>query len=186
MRNCNAKTTREGLVYLLDALTELTLKLLQRGYLVRGGLVKDRLIHDETMVVGQALVDAYLLESTRAKVSRIVVQDEVASDFLQHASRREQYWLNKAPDGLYYVNVLHHLDNYGRDLEHAVHPDRFIPNQISYYFSIKKTIEQQLARTRDDARKFEKVKRFAEYWNEGAYSDIPGLEPIEFPPEGAL
>jgi hypothetical protein len=177
----STKFTRGGLIYLIDALTELTLKLLKRGYLVRGAVVRERLIHDETIVFGQALVDAHLLESSRAIFPRIVVREEVRRDFLEHASRREQYWLHEVSDGQYFINVLHHMDNYGRDLEHAVHPDRFIPHQISYYFDIRKAIDLQLTRTRNEPRKFEKIRWFAQYWNEMAYPEIPGLEPLEIP-----
>jgi hypothetical protein len=52
----SASVTREGLIEILRALENLTLRLLDKGYFIRGGLVKGRLFHDENVVFGEALV----------------------------------------------------------------------------------------------------------------------------------
>jgi hypothetical protein len=51
------------------------------GIIVRGGIARGKLIHDREMVVGPAMVDAYLLESTIAKYPRIVISEELKNEF---------------------------------------------------------------------------------------------------------
>jgi hypothetical protein len=45
--------------------------------LVRGGIARGQLIHDRTMVVGPAMVEAYHLESKKAIYSRIIIEKVV-------------------------------------------------------------------------------------------------------------
>ncbi len=45
--------------------------------LVRGGIAKGQLIHDRTMVVGPAMVEAYHLESKKAIYPRIIIEKEL-------------------------------------------------------------------------------------------------------------
>lgn len=49
--------------------------------IVRGGIARGKLIHDNEMVVGPAMVDAYFLESQIAKYPRIVISDELKTEF---------------------------------------------------------------------------------------------------------
>ena len=51
------------------------------GIIVRGGISRGKLIHDREMVVGPAMVDAYLLENTIAKYPRIVISEELKNEF---------------------------------------------------------------------------------------------------------
>ncbi len=51
------------------------------GIIVRGGIARGKLIHDREMVVGPAMVDAYLLESSIAKYPRIVISEELKNEF---------------------------------------------------------------------------------------------------------
>jgi hypothetical protein len=66
----SANMNREGLIEILRALEILTLRLLDKGYFIRGGLVKGRLFHDENVVFGDALVEAFRLESEVARYHR--------------------------------------------------------------------------------------------------------------------
>lgn len=49
--------------------------------IVRGGIDRGKLIHDNEMVVGPAMVDAYFLESQIAKYPRIVISEELKTEF---------------------------------------------------------------------------------------------------------
>ena len=49
--------------------------------IVRGGIARGKLIHDNEMVVGPAMVDAYFLESQIAKYPRIVISEELKTEF---------------------------------------------------------------------------------------------------------
>ena len=49
--------------------------------IVRGGIARGGLIHDKEMVVGPAMVDAYLLESKKAVYPRIIISEELKNEF---------------------------------------------------------------------------------------------------------
>ena len=51
------------------------------GVIVRGGIARGSLIHDKEMVVGPAMVDAYLLESKKAVYPRIIISEELKNEF---------------------------------------------------------------------------------------------------------
>jgi hypothetical protein len=70
----------DGLQHMIDALIDLTLRLLREGYFVRGGLVKGRLYHNRKTVFGEALVQAYHLEHDVANYPRIMVRSDVVED----------------------------------------------------------------------------------------------------------
>src|SRR5262249_93729 len=50
------------------------------GLLVRGGLSRGKLYHSGQVVVGEAMVDAYYLESTLARNPRVVVSPRITDD----------------------------------------------------------------------------------------------------------
>lgn len=51
------------------------------GVIVRGGIARGGLIHDREMVVGPAMVEAYLLESKKAVYPRIIISEELKNEF---------------------------------------------------------------------------------------------------------
>ena len=61
-------------------LARLTGRLLQRGYFIRGALVKGPLYHDDKMIFGEALVRAYQLESEVVRYPRVMVTRDVWLD----------------------------------------------------------------------------------------------------------
>ncbi|MBQ0822696.1 hypothetical protein KBI52_21145 [Microvirga sp. HBU67558] len=70
-----------GLHSLLSSIRFITSQLANANLLVRGGVAFGDLIHKGTMVYGPALVEAYRLESIRAVHPRIVLSDELASEW---------------------------------------------------------------------------------------------------------
>lgn len=62
-----------GLVSVSFSVITLALRLLARGVFVRGGLTLGRLHHDESMVFGPALIEAYRIEQGVARVPRVAV-----------------------------------------------------------------------------------------------------------------
>lgn len=72
------KVTEESAVFWL--LTEIALcviDLVERGFLVRGALTVGDLYHSKKYLVGPAMVEAYLLESTVAKYPRVLIEEKV-------------------------------------------------------------------------------------------------------------
>lgn len=51
------------------------------GIFVRGGIAKGQLLHDETMLVGPAMVEAHRLESKVAIYPRVILSEELKIDF---------------------------------------------------------------------------------------------------------
>jgi hypothetical protein len=74
-----------GLLSLFWALSALARWLLLRGYLVRGAIVRGRLFHDDKMVFGEGLVEAYRIESIIARYPRIIVTRPVPLDVQRYS-----------------------------------------------------------------------------------------------------
>ena len=88
-------------------------KLLHYKVLSRGGIARGDFFSDETMIWGNALVNAYTLESSIAIYPRIVVHPNVISDIKyftmesQGESGNYSTWISQDRDGLCYVDYFH-------------------------------------------------------------------------------
>jgi len=72
--------------YTVDALARWQLNMVLKGYFVRGGLEHDLTFVDEFSLFGKAHLEAYLLESTRAKFPRIILGKRVIEMCRVHMS----------------------------------------------------------------------------------------------------
>lgn len=75
--------------------------LLYLGILLRGGITVGPLVHDDEIVYGQGMVDAYLLESKVAHLPRVVVDSKV-KELLRPTF--EEARLQTASDGICYID----------------------------------------------------------------------------------
>jgi hypothetical protein len=66
---------------LLDLTQQLADSLIMGGYILRGGMTRGRLYHEDGVVFGPALIEAYDLEHTKAKNPRILVSDELTKNY---------------------------------------------------------------------------------------------------------
>ncbi len=91
----------------------LIMALIWRGILVRGSVVRGKLIHEPEKVFGPALVEAYVLESKAALYPRIILDRDIVlsageAKAQQHSSKQEMKYveslLEKDSDGMYYVD----------------------------------------------------------------------------------
>ena len=91
----------------------LIMALISHGILVRGALVRGKLLHDEKRVFGPALVEAYLLESKAALYPRIILDRELTNlaktaRSTHHSPADEQRYvrslLEHDSDGMLYVD----------------------------------------------------------------------------------
>ena len=73
--------TQDGFEMLLQLMLGIVDIAYSNCIIVRGGIARGKLIHDNEMVVGPAMVDAYFLESQIAKYPRIVISEELKTEF---------------------------------------------------------------------------------------------------------
>lgn len=98
----------------------LIMSLIYHGILVRGAVVRGKLIHERNVVFGPALVEAYTLESKAALYPRIILDRDlvVAAGKRRsgHHTKKEeisyvQSLLEKDSDGMYYVDYFFKAEN---------------------------------------------------------------------------
>jgi hypothetical protein len=150
----SAAINRFGLGHMLYALERLAIDLLEQGYFVRGAIVKGPLYHDEQMVFGEALVQAYHLENEVARYPRIMIRSDVVAT-MPHSFQRN--FFRQAEDGPTYQHVL-------RLLENAIYAEKKSPAS-DRYINIQTQIQQRLTEAVDNPKHFEKVQWFCRYWN---------------------
>jgi hypothetical protein len=163
----STNTTGVGLGHLLFVLEELTTDLLfEGGFLLRGAIVKGNLYHDSQVVFGEALVEAYRLESEVVRYPRIMVTRNVVRDATRYWGNASDQRIKHSDDGPAYVHVLRGLE---RDIEierkDAPDIDAEDSPQLNYYVEIGDRIQKNFRLAVDDPRHFEKVQWFARYWN---------------------
>lgn len=114
-------------------------QLLHHGFLCRGGVTVGELVHTNQYLYGQAMVDAYLLESTKAKYPRIIVDDRlirIAETFhaKHHNSEQERDFVNeilsKDEDGCYYIDYFAKVQSELESPNHALQYLTHIENAV--------------------------------------------------------
>lgn len=94
------------------------------GILVRGGILRGQLMHEKGMVVGPAMIEAYLLESNMANFPRIIIaqdlKEQIESDLKEYIQTQRN--LSKVPgynklfktddDGWCYLDYINPDENY--------------------------------------------------------------------------
>ena len=73
-------TELRGLGYLLNAIANLTLDLMQEGLLIRGAIAKGKLYHKKGVMFGPAFIEAHRIEQTVAKYPRVVLSKQTYDD----------------------------------------------------------------------------------------------------------
>lgn len=167
--------TPEGLSSLCAALTNLTTKLLHDGYFIRGAICKGLLYHDEHMVFGEALLNAYALEHEVVRFPRIMLTRDVVQDIRQHLGKDHPSFIRQADDGPYYLHVLRRLELTVDTLRTKAPEAPSAEINLPYYREIARKLQKRFDESVDNPRHFEKVQWFARYWNNiiGIYGGIP-------------
>jgi hypothetical protein len=176
----SAANTPTGLQHIIAVTEILTNKLLRLGYFVRGAVVKDRLFHNDKMVLGAGLVRAYTFESAVAGYPRIMLTREVVHDidnFVREKAFHDFYsdCVRRSDDGPQYV---HSLRMYPRRLKDLDGQARI--NLLGQLLLIRDKIQLRLDEAVDNPGHYKKVHWFAAYWNDVFYG-IEGLPKIEAP-----
>ncbi|SFN61120.1 hypothetical protein SAMN05444143_1391 [Flavobacterium succinicans] len=115
------------LFYTILDLLYVSFELANKGYLTRGGVSVGKLVHSSKYIFGPALVEAYDLESKKAKFPRIIVSEEVIKigvthrkDF--HSEKDESEYLMNIltldDDGYYFIDYITKASSEFDDLEY--------------------------------------------------------------------
>lgn len=181
--------TPDGLWHLLFVAHDLANALLPRGIFIRGGVSRGRMHHEEDILLGEAMVDAFDLETKVAGTPRIVLTKQVWTDS-QQAARDDEVWatyhhsrLIRAADGPAFLHILCDYQAFNvNDRESSAPGARKHPLKIRGE-KIRKAISQRLEEAMDNPAHFLKVRAFAEYWNATVVQNRLGvwLESIELP-----
>jgi len=71
-----------------------------KGYLLRGSIIYGDLIHDEDMIFGPGLIEAYEIEQTKARYPRILIDKAIVNDQKLSANDRLVSIRNREIDGI--------------------------------------------------------------------------------------
>jgi hypothetical protein len=158
----STKATGRGLLQIFDAIEAMSFECLRHGYFIRGGIANGPLYHDDHIVFGDALVQAYRLESQIARYPRVIVPREIGTTYLGEHNRGRLIY---SDDGPMFVHILRRLKAAPREdfvNDHGVTPNK---PPVSEYGQIRSQIQDRYHEAIDNPRIFEKVKWFAAYWN---------------------
>jgi hypothetical protein len=156
----------EGLGELMQVLMTLAVDLLCEGFFVRGAVVKGPLYHDERMVFGKALVDAYRYESEVARYPRIIVVRDVRNEIVEQTPAMMNI-IKQSDDGPMFLDVLGPVAEVGRKAKSTnVSLDEYERGLHKRFLGIKNKLQSLYEQAMDTPRHFEKVRWFANYWNE--------------------
>ncbi|MFE1602310.1 hypothetical protein [Methylobacterium sp. ID0610] len=178
----SAANTPDGLWHLLFSVDALAWNLLQIGVLIRGGVTIGGMRHDPNLVFGVGVNEAYRLESTVAKMPRVVLGAR-AFEAAERYARETEVWavyrnarLLRDRDGVWFLNYLTELGCYNR--QDPGNPDMLRHPLCSVGRSIRQIIQTKLDLTLDQPDVYAKVEWLARYWNaEVARHPDPNVEP---------
>lgn len=114
--SASASTPMTGLHTVVNTTVTLYRKLLHRRAVARGGLAKGLCYHKNNIVFGQGVIDAYLLEKNTAKMPRVVVAADIATEWLGAFGRPGglvalKDLITRDTDQISYIDMFHFPDN---------------------------------------------------------------------------
>jgi hypothetical protein len=97
------RALKSFLIYRASAIvSQVAYKAILRGFLIRGGMSIGKLYHNDGIVFGNAMVEAYMIESTLSNYPRIVVSKDVVS--LAAKSNDIRMAVMQDKDGLFHLD----------------------------------------------------------------------------------
>jgi hypothetical protein len=167
-------TTHTGLLHLLHLISNLSLRLLSNGLLMRGAIAKGKLHHDQFVMFGPAFLVAYNIETTIAKYPRVLLSREVYQDFRRLTPSLTFPRLLLADDGPPYLHV---LAGFKMLNEAPATPDYLNSEEVRFAQTCQCAIQNLLDDSTYEPSHYEKLRWLAIYWNNtvvrGAATDAP-------------
>jgi hypothetical protein len=111
---------KSQLFWTLLNLQYISMELANKGFLVRGGVAIGKLIHNEQIIFGPALVDAYKIESEISIFPRIIVDNKVIEEGVKYRSnhnteQEEELYIKdiitKDFDDVYYIDYIQKISS---------------------------------------------------------------------------
>lgn len=179
----SAADTPDGLWHLLLSIDALAWNLLQIGVLIRGAVTIGGMRHEPELVFGVGVNEAYRLETTVAKMPRVVLSAR-AFDSADRYAREREVWatyrnsrLLRDRDGVWFLNYLTELGCFNR--QDPANPDMLRHPLCAVGRSIQAIIQSKLDRTLDQPDVYTKIEWLARFWNsEVATHPDPTAEPV--------
>jgi hypothetical protein len=172
--------TSTGLLHILQSISDLSVRLLREGLLLRGAIAKGKLHHDRSIMFGPALLDAYSIETNIAKFPRVILSRDVYRDFQDIASGHQIPQVLLAEDGPPYLHIFARLRilNETRPTVDFLNSEEILQAQ-----ACQRAIQGLLDDSIYEPRHYEKLRWLAIYWNStvGVAAPDVALEPIVFP-----
>lgn len=187
----NNKTNLEKLsTTIFNILYECCVYAFLKEVLLRGSITIGDLYHKDQVIVGQALVDAYQLESEHAKNPRIILSEELLELINRHTYYKEDGTLEQKIAHYSYPSMLSIRSDYIDENAYEYHyldwlewyreknvtiGSSGISDEYKWAKKIQPIIEKNLHHFKTDSRPLEKWKWMAAYFN----GHVPPKERIE-------
>lgn len=157
----------------------LALQMLELGLLIRGGVTVGNILHDNQIIFGVGVNEAYRLESTVARYPRVVLSKaaiQAASQYAEaenNARRMRASWLERDEDG---VNHLQYFADFKTSAQIG-RPDQRL---IDIGERIQSVIQTKMDETVENPAIYEKIRWLALNWNSFAIVEVsPGKRPFK-------
>lgn len=120
---------RDQIFYTLVNILHLTMNSISRNFLIRGGISFGKLIHNEKMVFGPALVEAYNLESKAAQYPRVILSKSILElghknslYYSEHETLEEKFGVivTRDSDDMFYIDYIAKANSELDDIEYDV------------------------------------------------------------------
>jgi len=152
----------------LWCLRRISLILLSHGFLSRGCVLKDRVVHNGDFVVGPAIITAHGYESKVARHPRILVIRALRKKM--ECNKHLKQFLSESADGPRHLHVLYDVEKFFRGVPQIGEASARQQLSFSYVVAARKTLDDALEATADFPEQFEKVKWFAKYFNASIFA----------------
>ncbi|MDP2077073.1 MAG: hypothetical protein Q8J85_03435 [Sulfuricurvum sp.] len=138
---------------------------LNAGMFIRGGITRGKIYHDNNMVFGPALNEAYKLESMKDKAiyPRIIIDESVKEICYINRIEFLKNW-RKIDDDYFFYDFIYTLTQFKFDSKTIVYEERIN--------NLKQTIEKNLNDNKDDDKIYSKYVWLAKYFNQVHINDV--------------
>lgn len=94
----------------------LLINAIRKGFLLRGSIVYGKLIHNDNMIFGSGLIEAYYREKEIAKYPRIIIDKAIVSDLKEMSNKNITVTIDDVisydKDGQCYIDVFKNMREY--------------------------------------------------------------------------